>query len=81
MSVEIQLVGGPADGKLVVIPGDPMDPPLTWEVYGAPSGRTWATAKQGQATGAGMSRLIYRREVNPEDDGPLWLYRYDEPTA
>ncbi|WP_019061713.1 hypothetical protein [Streptomyces prunicolor] len=22
-------------------------------------------------------RLVYRRHVNPADDGPLWLYRYE----
>lgn len=82
MSVGIRLVGGPADGKDVVIPGDPMNPPPVWEVFAAASGSIWATAKQGQQSGAGMRKLIYRREVNPDDDGPLWLYRYgDEPTA
>jgi hypothetical protein len=80
VSVGIQLVGGPADGYEVVIPGDPMDPPACWEVFAA-SGNIWATAGQGQPPSAGVRELIYRREVNRSDDGPLWLYRYAEPTA
>lgn len=68
MSVGIQFVGGPADGTLLVIPGDPMDPPKVYdEIISAQTG----------------CRLAYRRTVNPGDDGPLWHYVYEgeEPTA
>ena len=76
MSVEIELVGGPADGRRVVVEGDPMDPPLVHEVFQARSGNVWATGKQGQPTGAGMAKHVYRREVNAGDSGPLWRYLY-----
>lgn len=26
-------------------------------------------------------RLVYRREVNPGDDGPLWHYHYDRQAS
>lgn len=60
-SVGIQFVGGPADGQLLVIPGDPWNPPHVYDQMANASGR----------------RLVYRREVNPGDDGLLWHYRYD----
>lgn len=63
-SVGIRFVGGPADGKEFVIPGDPMDPPETCDVF--------------QPSPVGVVRIEYRREVNPEDEGPLWLYRHTE---
>ena len=82
MSVEIELVGGPADGRRLAIQGDPMDPPLTHNVYQAGhSGNVWATGKQdGHTPGPGMSLHLYRREANRGDDGPLWQYRHD-PSA
>lgn len=61
MSVGIQFVGGPADGQLLVIPADPMNPPRLYEDLVSANGH----------------RLIYRREVNPGDDGPLWHYHYE----
>ncbi|MDQ0962012.1 hypothetical protein QFZ66_005890 [Streptomyces sp. B4I13] len=63
--VGIQLVEGPADGNLLVIPGDPWDPPHVYD----------------QMVNASGHRLVYRREVNPADDGPLWLYRYDRQVS
>ncbi|MEU2264954.1 hypothetical protein ABZ568_00570 [Streptomyces olindensis] len=61
----IQFVGGPADGQLLVIPADPWNPPHLYDQMSKASGR----------------RLVYRREVNPGDDGPLWLYRYDRQAS
>lgn len=78
MSVEIELVGGPADGRTTVIPGDPTDPPPVHEVFHAvASGMVWAIARQGQTAGPGMRKLIYRRDLHSGDDSPLWRYRYD----
>lgn len=68
MSVEVQLVGGPADGVDVVLPGDPMDPPSHVEL-------------KHLAMGSSVRTLTYSREVNPGDEGPLWLYRYTEGRA
>jgi hypothetical protein len=62
VSVEVQLVGGPADGVLLVIEGDPMQPPHTYELVSAVDGRP----------------LAYRRTVNPGDTGPLWHYLFSE---
>jgi hypothetical protein len=80
MSVEIELVGGPADGRHLAIQGDPMDPPLTHKVFQARSGNVWATGRQDQSASAGMTLHLYRREANRGEDGPLWLYRHD-PSA
>lgn len=63
-SVGIRFVGGPADGKEFIIPGDPMDPPETCQVF--------------HPGPSGILPITYRREVNPEDEGPLWLYRHTE---
>lgn len=69
-SVGIQLVGGPADGKLLVIQGDPANPPHVYD---------------GLMYEMGRRRLIYRREdgrsllrmCTPGADGPPWRYLYD----
>jgi hypothetical protein len=74
MSVEIKLVGGPADDKLLVIDGDPMNPPPTAELL-APEVLNWRQLDAGHVPE--IRKLLYRREVNTADDGPLWLYRYD----
>ncbi|MGA5599617.1 hypothetical protein ACPCUF_01025 [Streptomyces griseoincarnatus] len=60
IAATVEFVGGPADGRLTVIPADPFNPPLYYELR-TPDG----------------DRLIYRCEVNPTDDGPLWHYQYD----
>lgn len=75
MSVEVQFVGGPADAKLLVIDGDPMNPPLTTEVL-QPTPLNWNELDAGVVPP--IRKALYRREVNDADDGPLWLYRYDE---
>ncbi|QDN57371.1 hypothetical protein [Streptomyces sp. S1D4-20] len=78
MSVEIELVGGPADGKQLVINGDPMDPPLTTELL-APEDFNWREFEAGRAPET--RKLLYRREANAADNGPLWLYRYDQQAS
>jgi hypothetical protein len=66
--VGIRLIGGPADGRDFIIPGDPMNPPQTYEIMHA-------------SLGQGARRLTYSREANLEDDGPLWFYRYTSGRA
>lgn len=77
MSAGIQFVGGPADGRLLVIQGDPMNPPPTTEVL-VQEPFNWRELDAGRTPE--IRKVLYRREVNPSDDGPLWLYRYD-PSA
>ena len=72
MSVEVQFFGGPADGRVSVIDGDPMDPPDHVELMQAPE-IDWTAQAPVQ-----MVKLRYLREVSPSDDGPLWRYRYED---
>ena len=75
VSVEIELFGGPAHGMRVVIEGDPMNPPHTYELLHPP---TWRELEDADPeTPVEPRRLTYRREVNPGDAGPLWVYRYE----
>lgn len=78
MSVDIQLVGGPADGREVVISGDPMNPPPTTEVL-VSEAVNWRQLDSGQVPE--IRKALYRRRVNAADDGPLWLYRYDRQAS
>lgn len=77
-SVGIQFVGGPADGKQLVIEGDPVNPPLTTEVLEPPS-FNWRELEAGQVLE--IRKALYRREVNLSDDGPLWPYHYDRKAS
>jgi hypothetical protein len=65
-TVEIELFGGPAHGMHVVIPGDPMDPPATYEMQQAP-------VRQEEEP----RRLVYRRDFDTLGK-TLWVYRYEE---
>lgn len=78
MSVGIQLVGGPADGREVVIDGDPMNPPPTTEVL-VPETPSWR--ENGARRVPEIRKALYQREANPSDDGPLCLYRYDRQAS
>ena len=78
MSVGIQFVGGPANGRLLVIEGDPMNPPLTTEVL-VQEPFNWRDLDAGKVLE--IRKALYRREVNPSNDGPLWLYRYDQQVS
>lgn len=74
MSVGIEFVGGPIDGKQYTIRNDPMNPPLTIEILADPP-LGWG---ERDADGVlPLHKLLYRREVSTSDDGPLWRYRYD----
>lgn len=68
-SVGIQLVGGPADGRLIVIPGDPANPPRVYD---------------GLIYEMGKRKMIYRRADGrgilgrrASDAETPWRYQYD----
>lgn len=63
MAVGVRLVEGPAHGLELVIPGDLMNPPQTYEILHS-------------SLAHGTRRLAYVREINLDDSGPLWFYRY-----
>lgn len=65
-SVEIELFGGPAHGTHVVIPGDPMNPPNTYELQQAPAHRETEP-----------HRLVYRKDFDTLGK-TMWVYRYEE---
>lgn len=54
-------LGGPADGHVLAVPGDPGDPPLIYRDLVSERSRR---------------NLVYRRETSPHLHGPLWVYRY-----
>lgn len=62
MSVEIELIGGPADGTLIAVPTD---------VHGRPP----ATLDLLEMDLWDVKTVHYLRELNQKDSGPLWLYR------
>ncbi|MGK9463937.1 hypothetical protein ACSLFT_28485 [Streptomyces sp. G6] len=74
MSVEVELVGGAADGKRLAVGGDPMNPPTTIELLAAPAA-SWHDFDGDEQTL--FRKALYRREANTSNDGPLWRYRYD----
>lgn len=67
-AVEIELEGGPAHGRRLVVNGDPMDPPFALKVLADPDIRFFEDLKV----------VVYKREPSRRDDGPLWVYKYDE---
>lgn len=76
MAVEIEFVGGPADGVRRVIDSDLLNPPKTLPVQ-------QVLIVVGEDSGDGKAivpeTLVYHRAVNPADQGPAWIYRYDGP--
>ena len=74
-AVEVELVGGPADGMRHVVQGDPMDPPVTIEVKQAPDWREIENLSPDELVP--VRTLTYRRTPNPGNEGPLWHYRYN----
>lgn len=79
MGVEVELIGGPADGQRRVIDADPMHPPIFITMKQAPSMREIEKlAAADPDAPVPMRTLVYARIVNPTDDGPLWHYRYEE---
>ena len=74
MAVEVEFVGGPADGVHRVLDDDPYSPPKTVEVK-----MVLDVVGEDAGTGkpVGLQMLVYRRAVNPADEGPAWIYCYD----
>ncbi|QWF85847.1 hypothetical protein HUW46_09327 [Amycolatopsis sp. CA-230715] len=72
---QIELVGGDAHQHRLVINGDPMDPPETFEMCQEPSARE-LDPKTPLPPGR---RLLYRRGENNAqgNNGPLWFYRFE----
>lgn len=76
MSIEIELFGGPAHGSCVVIEGDLMNPPNIYELLQPLSWRELEDADPEAPVEP--RRLTYRRQVNTFDEGPAWVYRFEE---
>lgn len=65
---EVQFMGGPADGKFQVVPGDEPPPQLV-------------VATSPPAWDQPPGEFRYVRQVSQMDDGPLWVYvpEMDQP--
>lgn len=74
--VEAQFVGGPADGRLIVVEGDLTNPPVTVEVAVHPRLEWPATRHQSDEVVL-FRKALYRRAVSPLDGGLMWQYLYD----
>jgi len=69
-SVEVEFVGGLIDGQRRVLQCDAQGlPPVVLKFEELPP-VNWATKEMPPPV-----ELVFRREVNPADDGALWLYR------
>ncbi|WSB58636.1 hypothetical protein OIE90_33450 (plasmid) [Streptomyces cellulosae] len=75
MSVEIELVGGSADGRRLAVPGAPFDPPPDIKVAELLPGALHA--HRDDADRPAYQVVRYDRDRTPVDhtDGPLWHYR------
>lgn len=70
-AVDVLFVGGPADGEISAVPSEPDGkPPTSYKVVEAPT-----FPADPMAEFIVPREREYRREVNPSDDGPLWIYR------
>lgn len=72
--VRIELCGGPLDGLLDVIPGDPAGPPLEFLVLSPPSPREFLNVGVGEL--APLRRGVYRRAGALSAAGADWVYRW-----
>ncbi|MBG7704836.1 hypothetical protein HCJ76_43945 [Streptomyces sp. MC1] len=88
MCVQIELVGGAADGRRLTLCGDPTDPTRELQVaerviVGAnvSLGRDPDTGQPNIATFPTFRVFIYARDPEPTraKEGPQWLYR-QQPT-
>jgi hypothetical protein len=67
-SAEVEFSGGPADGKRLVVQADEDGSPAPiFKTPGIPAEVFSADEPPPE---------LYRLDVNPADDGPLWLYRH-----
>lgn len=63
-AVEVELLGGIADGKVCAVQGDLAGmPPSAMEL-----------SVLNSTDPLDVRTVTYRREVSPKDDGPLWRY-------
>lgn len=73
----VRFVGGPADGREQVLPvGPDGSPPTIVSFFGLARPSILGTRIEPLRV-----EYHYRREVSPDDNGPLWLYRYTEPAT
>ncbi|HET6354846.1 hypothetical protein [Streptomyces sp.] len=58
-----------------MLDADPYNPPRKLEVH-----QSLIVGGEDASTGRPVRQTIaYRRAVNPADEGPAWIYRYEEP--
>lgn len=69
----MQLVGGPAHGQVHVVDADVWDPPQFFDLVQW-LGFASLTGDESVPT----VRLRYAKELNRANDGPVWLYRFQE---
>ncbi|MFF7198314.1 hypothetical protein ACFZAM_31980 [Streptomyces sp. NPDC008079] len=71
-AVGVLFVGGPTGGQHLVVPAGPDGgPPQTYTV------KTTSVVQGAQGPMYADAEHQYRRHVSPLDDGPLWLYLYE----
>lgn len=75
MSTEVELVGGPHDGRKIRIDGDPLDPPESIHVANIPGPIDLTRADNPVEP---IVRLVYWRTVQADH---LWRYQYGEPRS
>ena len=71
--VEVEFVGGPADGHRRMLPTDADGNPPLCKAFIVPA-RGWSWLDDQPHEPAEMHR--YDREPSTSDDGPLWRYRH-----
>lgn len=73
-SVEVEIVGGRADGQRRVLETDEYGlPPAVFKMREFPA-VNWRTREIPEPI-----ERVFIREANPADDGALWLYRLKSP--
>lgn len=75
MSIEVELVGGPHDGRCIRIDGDPLNPPEILHTVDIP--HSIDPTRVDNSVGP-MTRLVYWRTTHA---GHVWRYQFEEPTA
>lgn len=73
MSIEVDLVGGPHDGRRTRIDGDPLDPPET--IHAADIPRPVDPSRSDNPVEP-MVKLVYWRTTHADH---VWRYQYGEP--
>ncbi|MGW2100399.1 hypothetical protein ACWCPX_22385 [Streptomyces olivaceoviridis] len=65
-SVGIQFVGGPADGRVLAIPGDPWNPSHTYELRNAEGQRLFYRREVNPGDDGPLWHYRYDRTAQPE---------------